>query len=142
MTPFGAAVKTWSLHKDKEIGTVIAPAATNLGVYAMASFDDTGVAVQVWNYQAMPDKKHPEPGPSAVARVAVRNLPAKWAQSKLRVRQYLIDSTHSNYFAAGKRSDGQLQQVGCVEMEAKALEKLAVNLEPNAICLWLVDAPR
>lgn len=141
MTPFGAAVKAWSLHKDREIGTVATPVATNLGVYAMASLDDTGAAIQVWNYQAMPDKTHPEPGPSAVARVAIRNLPAKWAQSKLRVRQYLIDSVHSNCFAGNKEGSGQLQQVSCVETEAKALEKLTVNLEPNAICLWLVDAP-
>jgi len=141
MTPFGAAVKAWSLHKDKEIGAAATPAATNLGVYTMASLDDTGAAIQVWNYQAMPDKKHPEPGPSAVARVAVRNLPAKWAQAKLRVRQYLIDSAHSNCFAEDKEGGGQLQQVGSVKVEAKDLEKLTVNLEPNAICLWLVDAP-
>ena len=137
MTPFGAAVRAWSLHKRDEVDAAVEREKAEMGVYAYATLDAAGAAVQVWNYQA-PDKKKPLAGPAAAARVAIRNLPDKWKNAKLKVRQFLIDSTHSNCFAQDGK--GELQQVRCFELDADRLAPLTVDLEPNAICLWLLDA--
>ena len=138
MTPFGAAVKVWSLHKRYEIDAAVAREKAEMGVYAYATLDDSGAAVQVWNYQA-PNKKDPTVvGPSATARVALGGLPEKWKSARLKVRQYLIDSTHSNCFANGGK--GELQQVKSLEVNAGNLGQLTVDLEPNAICLWLLES--
>lgn len=136
MTPFGAAVKTWSLHKKNEVRATVERQQGEMGVYALASLDETGVAVEVWNYQA-PKKKQPGPLPSVTVRLDVRNLPEAWTSAKLRLRHYLIDSTHSNCFAAN--SPGGLQEIRDVVVGSKDLESFEIRLEPNAISLWRVD---
>jgi hypothetical protein len=162
MTPFGAAVKAWSLQKENEIGTEVQRENSELGVYAAATLDDTGVAVMVWNYQAGPGENEstlPEPAwmdqnaedrvdsfslntngwKTAAARVAVRNLPEKWQNATLKVRQYLIDSKHSNCFAENTSGGGRLEEISCVEVKAGEMDQLTVRLEPNAICLWILE---
>jgi hypothetical protein len=141
MTPFGAAVKAWSLQKSNEIGAVVDRKKSEYGVYALASLDETGAAIQVWNYQVPADNTKVNVGPDAVTRVAVRNLPAKWKGMKLKVRQFMIDSTHSNCFVEGAEKGGRLELIKTMEVKGKDLDQLTVHLEPNAICLWVIEMP-
>jgi hypothetical protein len=138
MTAFGAAVKTWAMHRKNEIAATVEPKQDELGVYAFASLDDAGAAIEVWNYQSRPNRKHPTCGSPADVNIALRNLPAKWRQGKLKVRQTMIDATHSNVFAEGGKAG--LQQVKEMECGAKDIERLSVHLEPNGLCLWTIEA--
>jgi len=121
MTPFGAAVKMLRMHRDREV----AARSTGLdadgnGLGALATVDDAGLTVQLWNLQ--PD------GETAVqADVTVANLPDRFVGGHLTVRQYLIDTRHSNCFTADNPVAG-LQLVEQKQVEAGESLKLAAGI--------------
>ncbi len=145
ITPFGAAVKVWALHKADEIGASVdgGPVGNGKGengVFAYASKDDTGMAIQIWNYQLSGKNGAAlNSGPSATTKVLVHDMPEKWKSQKLKVRQFLIDSGHSNCFIQKPGDVGGLQQINYKEVKGKDLGQLVVNLEPSAIFLWLIE---
>lgn len=141
MTPFGAAVKAWSLQRENETYAAAMHEKDETGIYALASIDGAGAAIQVWNYQTSTNSKAYNIGPSLVANVAIQGMPEKWKKTKLKVHQFLIDSTHSNCFANNGKGKGGLQEIGHWEIAANDINQLTVKLEPNAICLWLLDLP-
>jgi xylan 1,4-beta-xylosidase len=65
-------------------------------VGALASLDDSRLAVMVWNYH-----DDDVPGAAADVRLALKNPPARFAQAK--VTQYRVDEDHGNVYGAWRR---------------------------------------
>ncbi len=132
MTPFGAAVKMLRMHRSKEVASRSSGLDRNgNGLGALATLDHTGMTIQLWNLD-------PQGGKEANVEVSIANVPESLRSKGLVVRRYLIDSTHSNCFAAPDASGGldmvaERKMDGCVEF------KLSAELEPMALCLWTVE---
>ena len=131
LTPFGAAVKMLTLHKNEEVEAK-APALdqTGRGVGVLASADASGLAIQLWNFSKEP----------AHATVAIQSLPGSLRGRDVLLRTYLIDEHHSNCFA-DERSDPGLELVRESVQPVETLKSLEIRLEPFALCLWTVGNP-
>lgn len=105
--------------------------AYGIGVNALATGDATGVAVLTTNYQWTTGTD------GHTVTVDVQHLPASWAHRKLLARQYLIDSTHSNYLAGAGAQELQLVEQYELAPGAAATAH-PVTLEPNAIGLLVL----
>ena len=132
MTPYGAGVKMLRMHR----GTEVASRSSGLdkngnGLGALATMDDKGLTVQLWNLDPRGDT-------AAHVEVSINNIPESLRSDALTVRRYLIDSTHSNCFAA-PRASGGLEMVEERRMEVRANFQLSVELEPMALCLWHIE---
>jgi len=131
-TPYGAAVAMLRMHREREVRAVSSGLdARGNGLGVLATMDDAGLTVHLWNLQ--PD------GTTAVrAEVAVANLPEKLRAGPLVARRYLIDSTHSNCFAAPDAT-GELERVDERRLKGRADLQLSAQLEPMALCLWQIE---
>ncbi|MFW6161547.1 MAG: hypothetical protein ACODAJ_02190 [Planctomycetota bacterium] len=132
MTPYGAAVKMLRMHREQEVAatsTGLCEDGTGLG--ALATLDDTGLIVHLWNLQ--PDGKT-----RVRADVSVAHLPEKLRTGPVRLRRYLIDSTHSNCFA-GPDNAGGLERVEERKLAGADELRLSGELEPMALCLWELE---
>ena len=101
------------------------------GLGALATLDETGLAVHLWNLQ--PDGKT-----KVRAEVSVVNLPPILRRGPLVVRWYLIGSKHSNCLTAPDRLGG-LEMVEERRIDGPPDFLLAAELEPMALCLWYVE---
>ena len=131
MTPFGAAVKMLRMHKDTEVAAKSSGLNNNgNGLGALATLDENGLVIELWNLQ---------PGGSRQQQVdvSVVNLPKDLQVGTLRIRRYLIDSTHSNCLA-DPDAPGGLEMVESRTQAAGAELRLSAKLEPMALCLWTV----
>lgn len=129
MTPFGAAVKMLTMHKRREVAAEspgMDEKGKGLGV--LATLDETGLAVELWNYQRK----------AAAAEVTVRNLPASLRSGRVRIRRYLIDAKHSNCFA-DPDAPGGLDKLADTRQAARETVTLTARLQPMALCLWLIE---
>lgn len=122
-TPYGASLLMARLHKTRQIeARSDALGDDGLGVYAVASADDSELAVQVWNYQYDGTDEY-------TATVKIANLSERFAGKRVRVRKYLIDSKHST------PEPGRLEKVDetTVTHDGSIMQK--VHLEKNSLCL-------
>jgi hypothetical protein len=132
MTPYGAAVKMLRMHRAREVAARSSAFDEHgQGVGCLATLDDRGLAVQLWNLD-------PNGRPPARVEVAVGNLPASFSAGDLAVRRYLIDSTHSNCFTASASSGG-LELVEERTVAAGSGLQLSARLEPMALCLLQIE---
>lgn len=83
MMPFGAALKMWALQKKDEVS--IEWKEQSGRVYAVATSDEGGMAIQMWNDSAA----------AASVQVIVSQLPRSLLSGKVYLREYRIDSQHS-----------------------------------------------
>lgn len=132
MTPFGAAVRMLRMHRSEEV----ASRSSGLdrdgnGLGALSTLDDTGLTIHLWNLDRQSSKK-------AKVEVSITNVPEPLRSNGVVVRHYLIDSTHSNCFAAQDASGG-LDMVTERKVDECAEFKLSAELEPMALCLWTVQ---
>jgi len=136
MTPYGAAVKMLRMHRSREVVSRSSGLRTNGdGLGALATLDDTGLTVQLWNLD-------PQGRKTAHVEVSIVNVPESLRFDALLVRRYLIDSMHSNCFAAPDAAGG-LEMVTERKMDGSAEFRLSAELEPMALCLWQIEkAPR
>jgi hypothetical protein len=132
MTPFGAAVKILRMHRRQEIAATSSGLDKNgNGLGALATLDETGLSMQLWNLQ--PD------GKTAVrAEISLSNVPQELRSDRLVVRRYLIDSTHSNCFSPGGGSGG-LEMVEERQIDGREDLRLFAELEPMSLCLWTME---
>ncbi len=132
MTPYGAAVKMLRMHRGEEVAARSSGLdAEGNGLGVLATRDEIGLTIHLWNL---------DPGGSGKVRaeVSIANVPKSMRTGSLTVRRYLIDSTHSNCFAApGAR--GGLEKAAETTMDGGAALKLSAELEPMAVCLWAID---
>ena len=132
MTPYGAAVKMLRMHRDSEVAansSGLNKDGTGLG--ALATRDDDGVTVHLWNLQ-----RNSRTG--ARAEVSVANLPRELRSGPLVIRRYAIDSTRSNCFSEAGGSGG-LEMVEERRIEGTDALRLSAHLEPMALCLWTIQ---
>ena len=101
------------------------------GLGALATLDDTGLTIQLWNLD-------PQGSKTAHVEVSVANVPEVLRSNALVIRRYLIDSTHSNCFAAPD-APGGLEMVTEQKMDGSADFQLSAELEPMALCLWQIE---
>jgi hypothetical protein len=132
MTPYGAAVKMLRMHREQEVAATssgLDKKGNGLGV--LATRDDTGLTIHLWNLQ--PDGKR-----SVSAEVSIAKVPEPLRCVPLTVRRYLIDSAHSNCLAIPGRPGG-LEMVEEREILGSAALQLTARLEPMALCLWQIE---
>lgn len=129
MTPFGMTVKCWGMQKRDEAAT----GSTGLredggGLGAMGSVDGSGVAVLLWNHQALPSE----------VDLDVTGLPEPmW--NGWRARRYLVDSRHSNCYA-DLTKETTLEPVEESGGSGQGLTRRFV-MEPYAVSLLLIEKP-
>ncbi|MDZ7618243.1 MAG: hypothetical protein U1E05_14650 [Patescibacteria group bacterium] len=122
-TPYGASLLMARLHKTRQLAACSdSLGADGLGVYAIASGDESGLAVQVWNYQYDGEKEY-------TATVRVTQLGERFAGKRVLVRRYLIDSTHST------PELGRLEKVDEAVVAHDGTITQTIHLENNALCL-------
>lgn len=124
MTPFGAALKMWALQKRNEVS--VEWKQQRRGLYAVATADPGGMAIQVWNDSADP----------AAADVTLSGVPRPIAGA-VRLREFRIDSKNSNCLLAPE-AKGQLD-VTRDEKLAKTPRQWSVKLEPHSLALWVLE---
>jgi hypothetical protein len=128
--PYYNLVRMQSMMREWRVAATsddLSPAG--LGVNAVATTDDDGVAVLATNYQWITGH--------ATARVALRiDLPAGLRHRSLRLERYLIDSATSNY--AHDPASSTLQRVEQRTVIAGSTIDATFRLEPNALSLLVV----
>ncbi|WP_284646757.1 hypothetical protein [Paenibacillus silviterrae] len=100
------------------------------GVYSLASKNDTGVSLMVWNYQGTGTADYN-------AAVRVSNLPSIFNGNNVRVKTYKIDATTSNYYASPDNSN--LQMVDDKIVPNKGNYSDSVYIEPNSLQLLVLE---
>jgi hypothetical protein len=122
-TPYGCSLKMQKLLRRDHVHSNIVGEGFR-GIFSVASRDETGVAVQLWNLQ------YPK-GELSKVNLRIEHLPDVLADRSVRVRIYLIDATHSNCFHDPKQND--LQAVEDRTVSCKRTFETTVQLEPNAL---------
>lgn len=125
MTPFGEALKMWSLQQKNEIESQWTSPVPGLG--ALASRNGGKVVLQVWN----------DSGKAVSASAVITNLPLDSGR-KIRVREYRIDSQHNNVF---QQADGGITLAANSDTAvSSASQRFSVTLEPYSLEMWTFDA--
>ncbi|MGE9292998.1 MAG: hypothetical protein ACQKBW_05245 [Puniceicoccales bacterium] len=123
MTPHGMAMAMLALHRRDELSVVSdGEDADGLGVYALASTDESGLCVHVWNYSKA----------TREVRIVLDPLPAGNGELLL----YRLDSAHNNVITDPSHS-GKLQPTEALPIPSDGV--LEVELEPYAQALWLFE---
>ncbi len=131
VTPFGAAMKMLSMQKSTRLAVTGGPKRNNKGkgFYALASKDDSGLAIQLW-------RKSPDGPDGQVMSVnlTVDNLPDALTGGKVRIRQYRVDSRHSNV-VTNPDWEGGLELIN--EATVKVANSISLSLELEPLGLWM-----
>lgn len=134
MYPLDEVLKS-SMHKDSS------------DIAALATTDNQTAAVMLWNYH-----DDDRPGPVETVELSLKNIPA----SKVTVKTYLIDNSHSNSYEVWKKMGSPqqptpqqiktLEKAGmlvCVSTKKKTTTNgelvLPVQLERHAVALVKLD---
>ncbi|HHV44869.1 MAG TPA: hypothetical protein GXX57_09435 [Firmicutes bacterium] len=139
LTPYGNMMLMQTMLKQNRVAAVASPQTSEgIGVYALASADETGVAIMIWNYD-WPDwtwgdgSRYESVGRDFAPVLNVFALPDSFLGKNMRVEHYLIDSTHSNYTYNLQRAE--LEKVVDKVQPAAGWYTATVPLEKNAIAL-------
>ncbi|MEV4706121.1 hypothetical protein [Actinoplanes sp. NPDC049316] len=127
--PYFNVVKMQNMLKARRISaTSGALTAGGIGVSAMATKDDTGVAVLSTNYQWTKGTATHD------VTLTVNNLPASLAGRQVLVERYLVDATTSNYAADPAKSDLTRVERYVLPVGHSAVAR-PYTLTPNAVSL-------
>ncbi len=129
-SPYGNSMVMMSTLKDERVAAESSTLENGRGVYAIATRDNTGVAVMLWNYQSTDSHTH-------VMTIDMKKLPKHLRGKKVRQRQYRIDAETSNYWADPETAD--LQMVSETIIEPGKHYSLPVTLTANALELVLLE---
>lgn len=129
-TPYGNALAMMAKLKDERVTARSSALAEGKGVYAIASKDQSGAAVMVWNYQ------HVGTQPYRVT-IDMGQLPANLRGKSLRQRMFRIDDTVSNYW--GSPATANLQQVSETTVKPSQRHSVSVDLTPNSLQLVVLE---
>ena len=101
------------------------------GLYSIASSDETGVAVMVWNYQGKNTEGYK-------AQLEVENLPKSLLKNGIRVKTGLIDPKNSNYQYDLEHSNLTMEESRIQPLE-DGIFKTDISLEPNSLFLLVLE---
>lgn len=132
-TPYGNQMLMFSKLKDERVSARSNALEKGKGVYAIATRDDSGAAVVVWNYQRTDDR-------SFHVTVEMGALPENLQDRRLCQRMYRIDDEISNY--GGNPATANLQQVSATVLEPRRQHSVEVDLTPNALQLVILEPGR
>lgn len=129
-SPYGNSMAMMAKLKDERVAVQSDSLRAGKGVYALATKDDSGVAVMLWNYQ--------QAGTQAYrVKVDMGQLPANLRGKRLRQRTYRIDDKVSNYW--GDPAKANLQQVSDTNISGAQRRRMTVELTPNAFELVVLE---
>jgi hypothetical protein len=129
-TPYGNSILMASKMKKTRVN-----ASTQIengkGIYSIASYDETGVSVLIWNYQSKNTVGYN-------LELNIEHLPKSFKKNKVRVKTGFIDNENSNYQYNLENCNLKL-----VEKTNKPLKgnefNTSLSLEPNAIYLIVLE---
>jgi hypothetical protein len=101
-----------------------------IGVYSIATHDESGAGVMVWNYQHIQQQSYD-------VTVDTGELPANLRGVRLCQRIYRIDDRVSNYW--GNPETANLQQVAASIIRPTQRHRVAAHLTPNALQLITLE---
>lgn len=130
-TPYGNAMLMMSKLKDERVAAHSDALQNGKGVYAIATRDDNGAAVVVWNYQHTGAQTFD-------VTLDMGQLPSSWLNKSLCQRIYRIDDKLSNYW--GNPDTANLQQISAEMIEPRRQHSLKVDLTPNALQLVTLES--
>ena len=129
LLPRGNAFKLAQMLKKNHARSSIAIDSTGNGIYSVATFDESGVAILLFNYDATGES------PKTVAMKLLHT--DKLAEQTGRVTEYLLDQSHGNYFA--DKDAWQMKPIDSGEKPLRALEHKVVALKGNAAYMLLIS---
>ncbi len=126
-TPYGNLMVMLSKMKKTRVASTTSSLVTDgKGLYSLASKDDIGISIMVWNYQSTASEGYN-------AELIVENLPEEWKGKNVNVQQYRIDSETSNYHADLENCN--LEVIKEYSEKADNLYQIALHFEPNTLQL-------
>lgn len=129
-TPYGNALLMMSKLKDERVTVRSDTLTKGKGIYAVATKDETGAALMLWNYQHTGTQAYR-------AVIEMGQLPANLRDKSLRERMFRIDDRLSNYWGDPARAN--LQQVSERVIRAGAQHSVAIDLTANALQLIVLE---
>jgi hypothetical protein len=129
-TPYGNLLLMQSKLRDERVVAKSNALNAGKGVYAIATKDDAGTSVMIWNYQGSAATPYR-------VTLDMAGLPANARGSKATQTQYRIDQSTSNYWTDPTRAN--LQQVGRSTVTLSAGHRLTIDLPPNSLHLVTLD---
>ncbi|MCY4425606.1 MAG: glycosyl hydrolase [Halieaceae bacterium] len=123
-TPYGNALKMMVMLKRERVAAQSDALDEGKGIYSIATRDEYGVAVMVWNYQ------HIEQQTFAVT-IDMGELPANLRGRPVRQQMFRIDDQVSNYWADPARAN--LQMISESVLEPSENHSVSIDLTPNAL---------
>ena len=129
-TPYGNAMVMFSKLKDERVVADSDALKAGKGIYAIATKDNTGAAVLVWNYQLTDSQ-------SFQVTLDMNQLPAALRGKPLIRKQYRIDDRISNYWA--NPTTASLQQVSETTIVPGDRHQMTFDLTPNALQLVTLE---
>ncbi len=129
-SPYGNMLLMQSKLKDTKVKATSDSLEKGQGVYAVASKDDSGASIMLWNYQ------HTNNGRFKTT-VDMSDLPKNLQNKKVRQRVYRIDAETSNYWANPETAN--LQMVSETVVQPSENYSVAFELEANALELIVLE---
>ena len=129
-TPYGNAMKMMAMLKKERVGAQSSALVEGKGIYSIATKDEYGAAVMVWNYQHIGQQRYN-------VKVEMGDLPANLRGKSLCQRMYRIDDKVSNYW--GNPQTANLQQVSATTVQPARRHSVTVDLTPNALQLITLE---
>jgi len=131
-TPYGNSVLMASKLKNTRLS---ASSTTEnkggKGIYYIASSDDSGISVMIWNYQSKNSKGYD-------VELIIENLPKSFQKSQIKVETGFIDAKHSNY--QYDLENCNLTMVNnIIPPLNEGVYKANLSLEPNALYLVVLE---
>jgi len=126
--PYFNVVAMQSMLKTTRVSsTASALSSDGIGVNALATSDDSGMAVLATNYQSTAGAT------SYSTRIDVKNLPARFTGRQILAERYLVDATTSNY--DHDPADAKLRKVSTSWLPAGSTATTSFPLGVNATSL-------
>jgi hypothetical protein len=129
-SPYGNSMAMMAKLKDERVAVQSTALQGGKGVYALATKDDSGAAVMVWNYQGAGTTQYR-------VTLDMDQLPANLQGKNLRQRIYRIDDKVSNYWA--NPATANLQQVTNAIVKPGQRHTVSVELTPNALQIVVLE---
>lgn len=129
-TPYGNAMAMMAKLKKERVMAQSSALKDGIGIYSIATKDEYGAAVMVWNYQHVGQQGYN-------VTINMGNLPANLRGKSLCQRMYRIDSQVSNYWTNPRTAN--LQQVAATIVKPARRHSVPVDLTPNALQLVTLE---
>lgn len=129
-TPYGNAMAMMTKLKQERVAARSDALEAGIGVYSIATKDEHGAAVMVWNYQHVGQQRY-------AVTLDMGALPENLRGKPLCRRMYRIDDQLSNYWANPETAN--LQQVSADMVSPGQRHSVGFVLSPNALQLVVLE---